>query len=138
MAPIVDGSLSKSTIPNAAFGAFIASISPARSVISSLSGPPTSAVLVVPEYLAKSVAALILPRASPSRASRKSCWLGVRVLVILNLSARRSNHLLDHIVIFRFDEKYGLLEYEKKGNNMAYVGINMIEVKSREEMQRTK
>ena len=78
-APIADGSSRASTIPNAAFGAFIASIILALSVISSLSGPTTSAVLVVREYPAKSMAALICPRASLSRASRKSSCLGLRV-----------------------------------------------------------
>ena len=82
-APIADGSSSTSTIPNAAFGAFIASIIPARSVISSFKGATTSAVLVVFEYPAISMAALMLPRASPSRASKKSSCLGVRVFVIV-------------------------------------------------------
>ena len=37
---------------------------------------------MVREYPAKSMAALICPRASPSRASRKSSCLGVRVFVM--------------------------------------------------------
>ena len=63
-------------------GALMASIKPARSVISSLRGPTTSVVFVLLEYPAMSIAARILPRASPSRASRKSSCLGVRVFVI--------------------------------------------------------
>ena len=46
-APNDDGSFRTSTMPNAALGAFMASIIDARSVISSLSELTTSAVLVV-------------------------------------------------------------------------------------------
>ena len=81
-APKAEGSSRTSTIPNAAFGAFIASIIPVRSVIFSFNGPTTSANLVVREYPEISMAALMSTWASPSRASRKPSYLGVRDFVI--------------------------------------------------------
>ena len=82
-APITQNSSSISTIPNAAFGALIASIIPGRSVIYAFNGPTTLAVLVAPEYPAKSITALLCLRASPSTASGKSAYLEVRVFAIV-------------------------------------------------------
>ena len=89
-APITDGSSRTSTIPNAALGAFIASIIPARSVISSLRGPTTSVVFVLLEYPAMSIARRMLPRASPRSASRKAACLSVSSLVAMSMLFR--NH----------------------------------------------
>ena len=72
------------TVIDAAFGAFKASIRPSRLVISTFNKPITSAVIVDFDYPAMSMATLMLPRASPNRASRKSSCLGVSVFVILS------------------------------------------------------
>ena len=84
-APIADGSSKTSIMSSAALGAFIASIEPARSVISYFRGPTTSEVFVLLEYPAMSNAARILSRASPSRASRKAACLLVSFLVAISI-----------------------------------------------------
>ena len=84
-APKDDGSSKTSMMPNAAFGALMANIMPARSVISSLSGPTTSEVAVVFEYPAMSMARRMLPRDSPRSASRKADCLFVSSLVAISI-----------------------------------------------------
>ena len=72
----------------------------------------TSAVLVVREYPAISMAARMLPRASPSRASRKSSCLGVRAFVITVYFSVTLHY--DQKRFSKVAQTYSGIKYERK------------------------